>query len=232
MRRLSLLHGLSALLLTGGVYLAVRFFPVIDSITAVQDYVSTLGVAAPLVFPLIYALCNILLLPAGILGLAGGFLFGLWWGFLIVLTGNMLGAAGAFLIGRYLARNWIERLISRRPQLQALDTAIENEGWKMVALSQVHPLFPTSLLNYLYGLTRISFWKCMLWVAIGQAPGLFLYAYLGTLGQFGVALLQGGHQPSDREVFCWIAGLVFTFVITFLLGRLALRILAAAQPAD
>jgi len=67
--------------------------------------------------------------------------------------------------------------------MEALEPAVAREGWKIILLSQLHPLFPTSLLNYLYGLTRIRFRTCMLWVAIGQAPGLFLYAYVGTLGQ-------------------------------------------------
>src|SRR5205807_6054669 len=87
----------------------------------------------------------------------------------------------------------------RSKGLHALEPAVEREGWKLILLSQLHPLFPTSLMNYLYGLTRIRFRTCMIWIAIGQAPGLFLYAYLGTLGQLGLRLARGQTHPRMYE---------------------------------
>src|SRR5207248_10102083 len=87
--------------------------------------------------------------------------------------------------------------------LHALEPAVEREGWKLILLSQLHPLFPTSLMNYLYGLTRIRFRTCMIWIAIGQAPGLFLYAYLGTLGQLGLRLARGQTHPRMYEYWVW-----------------------------
>ena len=125
-------------------------------------------------------------LPGGVLSIGGGFFFGLWWGFLIVLVGNVGGAAISFLISRSIGRRWLHRQLLRNPRLKALEPAVRREGWKIILLSQLHPLFPTSLLNYLYGVTPIRFRTCMLWVAIGQAPGLFLYVYLGTLRSIGV----------------------------------------------
>jgi uncharacterized membrane protein YdjX (TVP38/TMEM64 family) len=113
--------------------------------------------------------------------------------------------------------------------LVALEPAIEKEGWKIILLSQLHPLFPTSLLNYLYGLTRIRFRTCMLWVAIGQAPGLFLYSYLGTLGQYGLNLARGKTHPRAIEYWIWLGGFVSAATILILLGRIALRLLKKVQ---
>ena len=180
-------------LVLAGVFVAVLgyFFPLADWIAAVQLRVMHLGAWSAICYPLLYACCNVLLLPGGLLSIGGGFFFGLWWGFLIVLVGNVAGAAISFFISRWLGRQWLRRKLLRNATFEALEPAVEREGWKIILLSQLHPLFPTSLLNYLYGLTRMRFRTCMLWVAIGQAPGLFLYSYVGTLGQLGLNLVRG-----------------------------------------
>jgi uncharacterized membrane protein YdjX (TVP38/TMEM64 family) len=147
----------------------------------------------------------------------------------LVLAGNIIGAAAAFFIGRKLGRNRMEKLLRRHSKWVHLDEAIEREGWKIIVLSQLHPLFPVSLINYIYGITRIRFWPCMLWTLIGRAPGIFLYVYFGTLGQFGVNLLRGRSQPTAAEYLIWIGGLALIFIVTAALGRLALRLMHEAE---
>ena len=183
------------------------------------------GVWSAICYPILYACCNVLLLPGGILSIGGGFFFGLWWGFLIVLIGNVAGAAISFLIGRTIGRHWLQRRLERSKSLHALEPAVEREGWKLILLSQLHPLFPSSLMNYLYGLTKIRFRTCMIWIAIGQAPGLFLYAYLGTLGQLGLRLARGQTHPRMYEYWVWGGGLLISLAILVLMGRIALRVL-------
>jgi uncharacterized membrane protein YdjX (TVP38/TMEM64 family) len=90
-------------------------------------------------------------------------------------------------------------------------------------LSQLHPLFPTSLLNYLYGLTRIRFGTYMLWASIGRVPGLFLYVYVGTLGQLGLKLMRGRSQPRVIEYWTWGGAFVTTVLLMLILGRIAYR---------
>src|SRR5216684_1450787 len=200
-----------------------RFFPVVDVVAALQRRVSGLGAWSAVCYPLLFAGCNILLLPGGILSVGAGFFFGLWWGFFIVLLGNSIGAAISFAFSRWLGRRWLSRKLSRNPTLRVLEPAVEREGWKIIFLSQLHPLFPTSLLNYLYGLTRIRFRTYMLWTSIGRAPGLFLYAYLGTLGQFGLNLAQGKTHPRTIEYWTWGGAFVTTALLFFFLSRIALR---------
>jgi len=182
-------------------------------------------------YPLLVAACNLLLLPGSVLTLGGGLFFGLWWGFCLVLGGNVLGAAAAFGLGRTVGRGWVERRILRRRKWMLLDEAIAREGAKIIFLSQVHPLFPTSFLNYFYGMTRIRFSTCMLWVALAQAPGIFMYAYLGTLAQLGIKLLRHKTHPHAQEYVIWIGGLLLTLAVTTALGRIALRLLAEAEAA-
>ena len=208
-----------------------RIFPVADLLAQVQQRVMHWGVWSAICYPLLYACCNVLLLPGGFLSLGGGFFFGLWWGFLIILVGNVGGAAISFYISRWIGRRWLHRKLMRNRTLEALEPAVQREGWKIILLSQLHPLFPTSLLNYLYGLTRIRFRTCILWVAIGQAPGLFLYAYLGTLGQLGLNVVRGKNHPRVIEYWLWGGGLVLSVVILMMLGRIALRLLHEAEEA-
>jgi uncharacterized membrane protein YdjX (TVP38/TMEM64 family) len=206
-----------------------RLFPLADAVARVQQRIMYLGVWSAICYPLLYACCNVLLLPGGLLSIGGGFFFGLWWGFLIVLVGNVSGAAIAFLISRRLGRRWLKQKLLRNPTMEALEPAVAREGWKIILLSQLHPLFPTSLLNYLYGLTRIRFRTCMLWVAIGQAPGLFLYAYIGTLGQLGLNLVRGTSHPRTAEYFVWGGGFVLSAVVLLGLGRIALRVMQRVE---
>jgi len=206
-----------------------RLFPVVDLLSEVQQHVMHWGAWSAICYPLLYACCNVLLLPGGVLSVGAGFFFGLWWGFLIALLGNVGGAAISFFISRWIGRQWLRRKLLRNRTLVALEPAVEREGWKIILLSQLHPLFPTSLLNYLYGLTRIRFRTCMLWVAIGQAPGLFLYSYLGTLGQLGLNLARGKTHPRAIEYFIWLGGFASAAIILIMLGRMALRLLQKAE---
>jgi uncharacterized membrane protein YdjX (TVP38/TMEM64 family) len=202
-----------------------HFFPVPEFLGLIQQRVMSWGVWSAICYPILYACCNVLLLPGGILSIGGGFFFGLWWGFLIVLIGNVAGAAISFLIGRTVGRRWLQRRFEESKSLHAFEPAVEREGWKLILLSQLHPLFPTSLMNYLYGLTKIRFRTCMIWIAIGQAPGLFLYAYLGTLGQLGLRLARGQTHPRAYEYWVWGGGLIVSLAILLLMGRIALRVL-------
>ena len=199
--------------------------PVADSIAAIQQRVMQWGIWSAICYPLLYACCNVLLLPGGILSIGGGFFFGLWWGFLIILVGNVTGAALSFFLSRVAGRSWLGRRLLRTSTYEALEPAVRREGWKIILLSQLHPLFPTSLLNYLYGLTTIRFRTCMLWVAIGQAPGLFLYAYLGTLGQLGLNLFRGKTHPHMVEYIIWGVGFVSLALLVVVMGRIARRLL-------
>src|ERR1700736_3725511 len=118
-----------------------HFFPIIDFVVALQQRVLGLGAWSAICYPLLFAVCNVLLLPGGILAVGGGFFFGLWWGFLIVFVGNIVGTAISFALSRSMARRWFQQKLSSNPTLRALGPAVERESWKIILLSQLHPLF-------------------------------------------------------------------------------------------
>jgi uncharacterized membrane protein YdjX (TVP38/TMEM64 family) len=228
--RRALCYQVGALVLA--VVLAVvlsRFVPIVNFTEALQQRVMSWGAWAAICYPLLFALCNILLLPGGILAVGGGFFFGLWWGFVIVFAGNAVATAVSFALSRSIARRWFQQKLSGNPTLRALGPTVERESWKIILLSQLHPLFPTSLLNYFYGLTRIRFASYMLWASIGRVPGIFLYAYLGTLGQFAVRIMRSKSYPRVIEYWIWGGAFVTTALLLVVLGRMAHRAIQASQ---
>ena len=77
-----------------------RFFPIVDLLEALQKRVIGWGLWGAVFYPLLFAACNILLLPGGVLAIGSGFFFGLGWGFLISFAGNIIGAAISFGLSR------------------------------------------------------------------------------------------------------------------------------------
>ncbi len=122
----------------------------------VQAFLAPYGALAPAIYILIYALAPVLLLPGLPITIAGGIAFGPFWGVLYSITGATIGACLAFLVARYLARDWVASKLTG-PKWEKLDREVAQHGWKVVAFTRLIPAFPFNLLNYAFGLTRVSF---------------------------------------------------------------------------
>src|SRR6476659_7261181 len=135
--RRAIILQLSGLLVAAvALFFLSRLFPIVDILADVQQKVIRWGVWSAIWYPFLYAACNVLLLPGGMLSVGAGFFFGLWWGFAIALFGNVVGAAISFFISRSLGRQWMKRKLSRNQTFVALEPAIDKEGWKIILLSQ------------------------------------------------------------------------------------------------
>ncbi len=211
------------------IFVAARFFPVLPLIERLQREMVDWGTWGAVCYPFLFAACNILLLPGGVLAVGSGFFFGLWWGFFIIFVGNVIGAAISFAVSRWIAGDWVRRKLVRSPQLRALEAGVERESWKIILLTQLHPLFPTSLLNYLYGVTRIRFSNYMLWASLGRIPGLFLYVYIGTLGQLGLRLMRGESHPRVIEYWIWGGAFLITALLLVVLARIATKAVQTSE---
>lgn len=221
----TVLQAVVALLVVGALIYVARSAPFLGAVEETENVVRRWGTMSIVIYPLLVMAATVLLLPGGILSLGGGFFFGLWWGTLLVLVGNLLGAAVAFFVGDKLGRKFVRKRILRDPRWAALDGAIGKHGPRIIFYSQLNPLFPTSLFNYLYGITKVRFWECLKWVALGRLPGVFLYCYLGTLGQLGIRILRGESEPGPMEYALWGGGLLLTVGVAALLGHTATKVI-------
>ena len=188
--------------------------------------IAALGAWGPVLFVLLYVAVTVLLLPAVILTLGAGAAFGLAPAFLLVSVGATLGATAAFLIGRYLAREWVAKRMAVNSKLRAINEAVARESWKIVLLTRLSPAFPFVLLNYVFGLTKVSLRHYVVASWIGMMPGIVLYAYLGSLAGDVAAAAAGGRTRSMWEWALYALGLAATVLLTVYVTRLARRALA------
>jgi uncharacterized membrane protein YdjX (TVP38/TMEM64 family) len=211
------------------VVVLARMLPLAVWLEAFNQRVVGLGVLGMVLFALIYAAATVLLVPGSLLTLAAGASFGLLPGFVSVLFGATLGAAGAFLVSRHLARKRVESWIQRKPSFVAVDGAVAREGWKIVFLTRLSPVFPFNFQNYAYGLTNVPFWHYVLASCSGMIPGTFLFVYLGTLGRSGLEAASGsGGGVQIVRLALQAVGLLATLAVTIVITRTAKRALREA----
>jgi uncharacterized membrane protein YdjX (TVP38/TMEM64 family) len=210
---------------------ATRFLPVRAYSHDLLAWIDNLGPLGPLIFTAIYIVACVLLVPASLLTLGAGVLFGVARGTLICSIASTLGATAAFLTGRYLAREWVARQTEATPRFRAINEAVAREGWKIVLLTRLSPLLPFNLLNYAFGLSQVSLRDYFFASWVGMLPGTLLYVYVGSLiGDLG-NLSQSGRSKTPTEWAFFAAGLVATAVLTLYTARLARRSLATKSLA-
>ncbi|MEO7300081.1 MAG: TVP38/TMEM64 family protein [Verrucomicrobiota bacterium] len=205
-------------LLLIGLFVASRFLPFGEWITAFTGWVKDHGAFGIAVFVVGYIVGTVAFFPGSLMTLATGAVFGLFWGTVVASFSATTGAALSFLIARYLARGAIEKRAKNNEKFTAIDSAIGEQGWKIVGLLRLSPLIPFNLSNYFFGLTKIKFWPYVLASWIGMLPGTFLYVYLGHVGK---STLGGGHERSTQEYILLGVGLAATIAVSIYVGRLA-----------
>jgi uncharacterized membrane protein YdjX (TVP38/TMEM64 family) len=203
--------------LLAAVVLATRLLPVESWLRDLQDRVHGMGAMGPVVYALVYVVCALAFVPGSVLTLGAGLVFGLVKGTLVVIAASNVAAVLAFLIARHVLRERVEALASRDRRFGAIDAAIREEGWKVVALLRLSPLVPFSLSNYLYGLTPVALGPYALASFIGMLPATVLYVYVGAASGAAAA----GRARSPLEWALLGVGLLATVAVTVVLTRKA-----------
>jgi len=195
-------------------------------------WVNELGPWGPLAFIAGYAVSVVLLVPAVLLTLAGGAVFGLVRGTVYVFVAAVVGSIAAFLIARYVARDMVEKRLGANLRVAAIDRAVAAQGLRIVFLLRLSPVFPFVLLNYALGLTRVRLSDYAL-ASFGMIPGTILYVYYGKLAG-DVAALGSGQAPArDTAYYVLTAvGLVATIGATTLVTRIARRAVREATAGE
>jgi uncharacterized membrane protein YdjX (TVP38/TMEM64 family) len=189
------------------------------------DGIAALGPWGPPIFVLLYVLATVLFLPGWILTLGAGVVYGVVKGSVLVSISATLGATAAFLVGRYVARGWVAARIESSPRFRAIDEAVAREGWKVVVLTRLSPAFPFNLLNYAFGLTRVTLRDYVLASWIGMMPGSVMYVYLGSLAGDLASIGAGRGKRTLAEWALYAIGLLATVAVTVYVTRIARRAL-------
>lgn len=138
-----------------------------------------LGPWGPLVLALVYIPLTVLAVPASVLTIEGGYLFGLPIGFIADSIGSTMGCTAAFIVGKTIGRSYVASTLNDYPQFQAVSIATRRSGFKIVFLLRLVPLLPFNVLNYLLSVTSIGLGQYMLasWLGLmTSAVLIFLVA--------------------------------------------------------
>ncbi|TLN13368.1 TVP38/TMEM64 family protein, partial [bacterium] len=177
-----------------------------------RSLIEGFGPLAPAAYMLLFIIGPSLSLPGLPITIAGGILFGPFWGVVYTITSATIGACLAFLAARYLARDFVEKRLSGT-KLGRLDEEVAKNGWKVVAVTRLVPLFPFNLLNFALGLTKIGFWPYAITTFFCMLPATVAYVVFSSSL---LDLLRGEISP----VFLFGALLVvFVSILPVILKR-------------
>lgn len=185
-------------------------------------WVAALGWWGAVAFAVLYVIATVAFLPGSVLTLGAGVLFGPLWGSLLVFGSATVGAIAAFLIGRHLARGWVkDKLAAGNATFEAIDRAVAADGFKIVLLTRLSPVFPFNALNYLYGLTGVRLRDYAI-ASVGMVPGTVLYVYLGASFKSLTDIFAGGDRAkTPQELALFAVGLGATVAVTLVITRIA-----------
>jgi uncharacterized membrane protein YdjX (TVP38/TMEM64 family) len=182
-----------------------------DTLQDVIASVEAMGPLAPLYFGIVYLIAEVLAVPATPLTLSAGYLFGLTQGVGVVLVAATIAASISFFIGKTFLRSWVETVLEENEKFAKIDKAIAKEGFKLLLLVRLSPIFPFALSNYLYGASAIDFGAFFWGTLLGFTPGTVAYVYTGMVGK---ALTMGQGEPWYVYAGGFGALLVFLKIVT------------------
>ena len=198
------------------------------ALQSVVDHIQAMGPAGLVYFGILYTLAEVLAVPATPLTLSAGYLFGFTHGVMVVLLSATIAASIAFVVGKTVLRSWVEGMLEENPKFAKLDKAVGEQGFQLLVLLRLSPLFPFALSNYLYGASSISFPAYFWGTLLGFAPGTLAYVYTGMVGKE----LLLGNGDSVLPWYIYAAGLMGLGTLVKLVSDVAGGIVEAIDNDD
>jgi len=199
------------------ICLAIFVFKVQNHLDILQKFVDKFGIfLGGLVFMGVFVLLIVFLIPVTIPTIIAGIIFKLWFGILFVWAASVIGGTVSFVLGRYVFRKSIAKKIEKNRKLNAVDSAIGQEGWKIVLLLRLTPIIPESLLNYALSVTKIQFIHYFICSAIGLVPGVSFFTYVGSMIGNISEIGQKRHVRKGEIAMYVISAFAMVFTILFI----------------
>lgn len=178
----------------------------------IQTYVNSFGKLAPIIYIIIFALVPLTLFPDSIIAIAGGLIFGLVKGYIYTAIGAILGATLSFYISRKLGRNFVKKLTKEK--LDNVEEMINSNGFFIIFMLRLIPLFPFDIISYGAGLTSVKYKDFILATFLGTIPGILVFTNIGAQS---VNMGSGSFYVS-------IGALVLLFIISMVLKKKFIKI--------
>jgi pyruvate/2-oxoglutarate dehydrogenase complex dihydrolipoamide dehydrogenase (E3) component/uncharacterized membrane protein YdjX (TVP38/TMEM64 family) len=207
------------------------FLPLRQWFTQLEGHVQSLGTLGPAVVVAAYVLSTVLLIPASIITLGAGTIFGLKTGFIVVVIGANLGALCSFMLARTFLREQVARWARENSKFRFLDEAIGRQGFKMVLLTRLSPIFPFILLNYFLGLTAVRTGAYVLANLFGMLPATFLLVYIGAAARDAIGAPTDESADFYQQILKYV-GLLATIAVVVTVTRMARRALREAEQSQ
>ncbi len=178
--------------------LAIALFCVIATIVGIyllgginqqqlQLWLQKMGIWAPIIYILIYAIATICILPSTPLNLSGGAIFGSVWGTVWTSIAAILAAVLSFGFSRTIGRNLVEQRLAG--QWQSIDREMQQGGFFYMFAIRLLPLIPYGMVNFAAGLTSIKFRDYFFGTLLGTVPGILPFVMMGA----GLTALKQGN---------------------------------------
>lgn len=195
-------------------------------LSEIEDWITMLGPWGVLAFIGLFIIVTSFLVPETVLSIIAGAIFGLGWGFAAVLSGNLVAAAIQFGLSRKLLRRRIERTLSSRPSLAAIQRAVKGDEFRLQVLLRLTPLNPASV-NYLLGAAGVRF-SGFLVACLALSPHLLLEVYFGHAGKHAARLAGSEGRTAHLHDLAFFGGLAVAVAVVFFVSRMARKTIIQA----
>lgn len=167
-------------------------------------------------------------LPASLIGVTGGSIYGLWGGFVVSAFATLAGALISFAVSRSFLQGIFMRLFMRRAGVQRFGEEVVRRGWRFVCLLRMSPVMPFSVTSYALGLSSVSTRDYILGT-LASLPALFGYVCIGWLAHAGIGMNEGGADRLRWAIYA--LGVAATVFLTWYVGRIVASALNHSRDA-
>lgn len=199
---------------------------VFKNMSAIEAWLIGLGPWGVVAFVALFVVATSFLMPDSMLCIASGALFGIWWGNIAVLFGILIAGALQFTLARRLFRAPIQRQISKRPALAAIQRAVIQDEFRLQVLVRLTPVNP-AILNYLLGATHVRLTGFIV-ACLAHMPAIMVEVYFGHASRNVVKIADGSAKHAFLEDMLLFGGLVASVVVLVMVSRMARRALLEA----
>ena len=162
------------------IFRQLGIFDILNDIDRFRDLLLSYGNLGYVIYVLAYMISSVLMVPAFIVTITSGIVFGPFMGAFIAWIGAVLGSSLAFLTSRYIARDLAVKLFKNKEAFQKIEEGVSKNGKDFLIFTRLVPAFPYNAQNYAYGITNIKFKDYFIVSSIAMIPMCVMYAYMAS----------------------------------------------------